>query len=270
MSTSPYFACFFYTLTGMPGDPSKHSKHLCISQFIAVHLQCWEVRFISPTGKLSLRKRSPGKAEVALGPILALLLFLHGSIHGTNYSPLCLLKQWPQNSRQWFCMASISYLLSCPAGSEMAIQWRTHLEVSLREGTAKRKSIGGEAGLRSEAERLFRVFPRLQGGREKARVLAWTWQLENKQWASLTLHELGLVLLLLSLFGQVLSDSFETPGTVILQGPLSMEFSRQEYWGGLPFPSSGDVPEPGTEPASPTLQADSLPTELPGKPLVLL
>lgn len=44
--------------------------------------------------------------------------------------------------------------------------------MSLREGTAKRKSIGGEAGLRSEAERLFRVFPRLQGGREKARVLA--------------------------------------------------------------------------------------------------
>ena len=151
-------------------------------------------------------------------------------------------------------MASISYLLSCAAGSEMAIQWRTHWEVSLREGTVKRKSIGGEAGLRSEAGRLFRVFPRLQGGSEKARVLAWTWQLENKQWASLTLHELGLVLLLLSLFGQVLSDSFETPGTVTLQGPLSMGISRQEYWGGLPFPSSGDLPDPGTETASPTLQ----------------
>ena len=46
--------------------------------------------------------------------------------------------------------------------------------------------------------------------------------------------------------------------------PLSMEFSRQEYWGGLPFPSPGDLPDPGTEPRSPALQADSLPSEPPG------
>ena len=43
-----------------------------------------------------------------------------------------------------------------------------------------------------------------------------------------------------------------------------MEFSRQEYWSGLPFPSPGDIPDPGIEPTSPTLQADSLLTELPG------
>ena len=48
--------------------------------------------------------------------------------------------------------------------------------------------------------------------------------------------------------------------------PLSMGFSRQEYWSGLPFPYPGDLPTPGTEPRSPALQADSLPTELPGKP----
>ena len=49
---------------------------------------------------------------------------------------------------------------------------------------------------------------------------------------------------------------------VALQAPLSMGFSRQEYWSGLPFPSPGDLPNPGTEPASlvsPALQADSLP-----------
>ena len=51
--------------------------------------------------------------------------------------------------------------------------------------------------------------------------------------------------------------------------PLSMEFSRQEYWGGLPFPSPGDLPDPGTEPRSPALQADFLPTELQGKPRCL-
>ena len=65
----------------------------------------------------------------------------------------------------------------------------------------------------------------------------------------------------------VLSDSLVTPWTVALQAPLSVGFSRQEYWSGLPFPSPGDLLNPGIEPASPTLQADALPTEPPGKPL---
>ena len=51
---------------------------------------------------------------------------------------------------------------------------------------------------------------------------------------------------------------FETPWTVACQAPLSMGFSRQEYWSGLPFPSPGDLPNPGIEPGSPALQADSL------------
>ena len=55
---------------------------------------------------------------------------------------------------------------------------------------------------------------------------------------------------------------FETPWTVACQAPLSVGFSRQEYWSGLPFPSPGDLPNPGIEPGSPVLQADSLPTEL--------
>ena len=54
--------------------------------------------------------------------------------------------------------------------------------------------------------------------------------------------------------------------TVAHQVPPSMEFSRQEYWSGLPFPSPGDLPDPGIERGSPALQADSLPTELQGKP----
>ena len=57
------------------------------------------------------------------------------------------------------------------------------------------------------------------------------------------------------------------PWTVAHQDPLSMGFSRQEYWSGLLFPSPGDLPNPGIEPGSPALQADSLPTELPEKPL---
>ena len=57
-----------------------------------------------------------------------------------------------------------------------------------------------------------------------------------------------------------------TPQTTTLQVPLSMGFSRQEYWNGLPFPSPGDLPNPGIEPGSPALQADSLLTELQAKP----
>ena len=59
------------------------------------------------------------------------------------------------------------------------------------------------------------------------------------------------------------------PWTVALQVPLSMGFSRQECWSGLPFPSPGDLPDPGIEPGSPTLQADSLPSELPPRPFCL-
>jgi len=57
-----------------------------------------------------------------------------------------------------------------------------------------------------------------------------------------------------------------TPWTVACQAPPSMGFSRQEYWSVLPFPSPGDLPEPGIELGSPTLQADSLLTEPPRKP----
>ena len=54
-----------------------------------------------------------------------------------------------------------------------------------------------------------------------------------------------------------------TPGTVACQAPLSMAFSRQEYWSELPFPFSGDLPDPGIEPVFPALQANSLPFEPP-------
>ena len=63
---------------------------------------------------------------------------------------------------------------------------------------------------------------------------------------------------------------FATPWTVAYQAPPSMEFSRQKYWSGLPFPSPGDLPNPGIEPRSPALQADALPSEQPRKPKELL
>ena len=56
-----------------------------------------------------------------------------------------------------------------------------------------------------------------------------------------------------------------TPWTVVHHAPLSMEFSRQEYW--EPLPPPGDLPDPGMEPRSPALQADSFPSEPPGQTL---
>ena len=56
---------------------------------------------------------------------------------------------------------------------------------------------------------------------------------------------------------------FATPWTVAYQAPLSMGFSRQEYWSGVPFPSPGDLPNPGIEPGSTALYTDALPSEPP-------
>ena len=63
-----------------------------------------------------------------------------------------------------------------------------------------------------------------------------------------------------------MSDSLQPPWTVAHQALPSMEFSRQKYWSGLPFPSPGDIPDPGIEPGSPALWADTLLSEPPGKP----
>ena len=59
---------------------------------------------------------------------------------------------------------------------------------------------------------------------------------------------------------------FATPWTVAHKPPLSMAFSRQEYWSGSPFPSPGDLPDPGIEPRCAALQADALLSEPPGNP----
>ena len=69
-----------------------------------------------------------------------------------------------------------------------------------------------------------------------------------------------------SVSSSVLSNSLRLSWTIAHQAPLSMEFSRQEFWSELSFPPPGDLPDPGIEPGSPVLQADSLLSEPPGKP----
>ena len=67
-----------------------------------------------------------------------------------------------------------------------------------------------------------------------------------------------------------MSNSLATPWTVALQAPLSVGFPRQEYWSGLPFPSPGDLPEPGIKLEAPALAGGFFTTEPPGKPLYVL
>ena len=76
------------------------------------------------------------------------------------------------------------------------------------------------------------------------------------------------MLLLLLLSPSVMSYS-ATPWTVAHQAPLSMEFSGQEYWRGLPYPPPGDLSNPGVKPRSPALQADTLPLGHQGSPINL-
>ena len=74
----------------------------------------------------------------------------------------------------------------------------------------------------------------------------------------------------LSFGHSVTSNPFVTPFTVAHQAPLSMEFSRQEYWSGLPFPPPGDLPEPGRpKPESPALKVDSFSLSRWGSPSIL-
>ena len=71
-----------------------------------------------------------------------------------------------------------------------------------------------------------------------------------------------------SVFIERMSSHLATPWTVARQAPLG--FSRQECWSGLPFPTPGDLSNPGIESWSPSLQTDSLPSEPPGKPLYII
>ena len=67
-----------------------------------------------------------------------------------------------------------------------------------------------------------------------------------------------------------MSGFFVTPWTVTHQAPLSVGFPKQENWSGLPFPSAGELPDPGIEPASSALHVDSLPLSHQGSPLLTL
>ena len=67
-----------------------------------------------------------------------------------------------------------------------------------------------------------------------------------------------------------MSDSFSTPHTMVHSALLSMDFSRKEYWRGEPFPSPGDLPDPGIKPLSPAWAGGFLTAEPPGKLIITL
>ena len=92
-----------------------------------------------------------------------------------------------------------------------------------------------------------------------------TWAVYNSRKTNWMKSTLAMLTCVIVLSHSVMSD-FLTPWTVARQAPPSMGFSRQEYWSGLPYPPLGDLPNPGIEHRSPTLQVDSLPSKPPGKP----
>ena len=99
-------------------------------------------------------------------------------------------------------------------------------------------------------------------------VFGWCWQDIENAWRSYCPQ--GVYSITRKLKVKLLSNVrlFVTPWAVAYQAPLSMGFSRQEYWSGLPFPSPGDLPDPGIEPGSPALQADTWPSELQGRSII--
>ena len=103
-----------------------------------------------------------------------------------------------------------------------------------------------------------------EGASEEERVLKTNTATSGNFPRALPQVDLGIVMSLSHV------QLFVTPWAVARQGLLSMRFSRQQYWSGLPCPSPADLPNPGIEPRSPALQADSLPAEPPGKPLALV
>ena len=112
--------------------------------------------------------------------------------------------------------------------------------------------------------------------RSRSNSLNWTWNNRLAPNRERSMSRLYIVSLLYLTYMQsssnsvscsVVSDSLQPHGLYVArQSPVSMGFSRQEYWSGLSFPSPEDLPDPGVEPWSPALHADSLPFELQGSP----
>ena len=92
---------------------------------------------------------------------------------------------------------------------------------------------------------------------------AFWWKSVDSAWTRETLVASSMLLLLSC---QVVSDSLATPWTIVCQAPLSMEFPRQKYWSGEPFPSPGDLLDPEIKPKTPALTGGFFTTESPGKP----
>ena len=86
---------------------------------------------------------------------------------------------------------------------------------------------------------------------------------------SIMMNNNSFIIMLVCVSDSVVSDS-ATPQTAACQASPPMGFSRQEYWNRLPFPSPEDLSDPGIEPWSPALQANSLPFKLQGSPLIML
>ena len=111
------------------------------------------------------------------------------------------------------------------------------------------------------------TFDSICANSEKLNAALFSLSWEHVRWATRNFHHsaYGYMCVYVQWVSQV--RLFATPWTAARQAPLSMEFSRQEYWSGLPCPSPGDLSNPGIKPGSSALQVDSLLSESLGKPV---
>ena len=163
---------------------------------------------------------------------------------------------------------------TAPSSPERVARSREDTCVSKKSSLRKKRDLGSDASdvrhIWSVSDTVLHAFP--DSGKLSCTTCIWRPQIKA-HWFRLLFYCLEFSLgCLVPIKSKVKVKSlscvwlFVTPWTAAHQAPVSMGFSRQEYWSGLPFPSPGDLPNPRIEPRSLALQADALTSEPSGKP----
>ena len=178
---------------------------------------------------------------------------------------------WGTLVTELFCVLTLGVVTPIPTHDRAAQYW-THSQIQGKWVKSGKDGCRGQFPICDTVLKLYKTLPFRETGRRVLRphhIISHDcmWTYNDLKIKSLKKELKAIrVFCLFRLCSAVLNRVWlcVTPWTVAHQVSLSMGFSRQEYWNGLPFPPPGDFPNPGIQPRSPTLQADSLPSEPPG------
>ena len=137
-------------------------------------------------------------------------------------------------------------------------------QVRRQRGTFQAEEIWPRQGPRDKKQHLDLLGVKQKVGNGRRRYWRWQWCWHGGSLSASWAYLVSVACCVLSRLSHV--RFFVTLWTIAHQAPLSMGFPRQEYWSGLPFPSPGDLPDPGIKPMCPALQADSLSLSQQGSP----